>query len=61
MYRNIMESIENIQIWPLIGLVIFFIFFTGVLIRVLRTDKTFTDRMKNMPLDDNDHPNETKN
>jgi len=52
MYRNILQSIEDIQKWPVIGLVIFFVFFIVVLIRVLRTDKKFDEKMKNLPLED---------
>ena len=52
MYRNILQSIEDIEIWPIIGLVIFFIFFLVVLIVVLRTDKKFDEKMKNLPLED---------
>lgn len=52
MYRNILQSIEDIQVWPIIGLVIFFVFFVVVVIRVLKTDKAFTEKMKNLPFDD---------
>ena len=52
MYRNILQSIEDIEKWPVIGLVIFFVFFIVVLIRVLRSDKKYNDKMKNLPLDD---------
>ncbi len=52
MYKNILQSIENIEIWPVIGLVIFFIFFLGVLIRVYKSDKGHIEKMKNLPLDE---------
>ena len=52
MYRNILQSMENIEIWPIIGLVIFFVCFLVVLIRVLRTDKKYNDKMKNLPFND---------
>ena len=57
MFREILQSVENIETWPVIGLVIFFILFLGVLIQVLRIDKTHEDKMKNMPFD-TDHRKE---
>ncbi len=59
MYKNILQSIENIEIWPLISLVIFFVFFLVILFRVFKSDKNFNDKMKNLPLDDS--PVENKN
>ena len=52
MYRNILQSIEDIEKWPVIGLIIFFVFFIVVLVRVFRTDKKFDEKMKNLPLED---------
>lgn len=56
MYRNILKSMEGISIWPVFGLIIFFIFFIVILIRVFKIDKNFIERMKNLPLDENDKP-----
>ena len=56
MYRNILQTIEDIEIWPVIGLVIFFIFFLVVVFRVMRTDKNFIDKMKHLPFDDSEKP-----
>ena len=52
MYRQILQSIQNVDIWPVISLVIFFVFFVGILIKVALTDKKFIKKMKEMPLDD---------
>lgn len=52
MYKQILQSIEHIEIWPVISLVIFFVFFIGVLIYVIKTDREFINKMKKMPLDD---------
>jgi hypothetical protein len=53
MYKNILQSIDNIQIWPIISFVIFFLFFLILLWHVFTTDKSFINKMKQMPLDDN--------
>lgn len=52
MYKNILQSIDNVAIWPVISFVIFFLFFLFLIWHVLTTDKTFIGKMKNMPLDD---------
>lgn len=52
MYKNVLQSIENIAIWPVISFVIFFIFFLCLLLYVFTTDKKFIDKMKAMPIDD---------
>jgi len=52
MYKNVLQSIENIEIWPVISFVIFFIFFFCLLLWVFTTRKEFIDQMKDMPLHD---------
>jgi cytochrome c oxidase cbb3-type subunit 4 len=52
MYKNVLQSIENIAIWPIISFVIFFVFFLCLLLWVFTTDKKFIDKMKSMPMDD---------
>ena len=53
MYKNVLQNIDNIAIWPLISFVIFFLFFLCLLWWVFTTDKKFIDTMKQMPLNDN--------
>jgi cytochrome c oxidase cbb3-type subunit IV len=57
MYKNVLQSIDNIAIWPVISFVIFFIFFICLLWWVFTTDKTFIDKMKDLPID---HSNQKK-
>ena len=52
MYNNILQSIDNIAIWPVISFVIFFLFFICLLWYVFTADKGFIDAMKQMPLND---------
>jgi cytochrome c oxidase cbb3-type subunit 4 len=52
MYKNVLQSIDNIAIWPVISFVIFFLFFICLLWWVFSADKKFIDKMKNMPMDD---------
>jgi cytochrome c oxidase cbb3-type subunit IV len=58
MYKNVLQSIENIQIWPVISFVIFFIFFLCLLLWVFTTDKKFIEKMSTLPIDEeNDKSN----
>ncbi|MCU0357540.1 MAG: cbb3-type cytochrome c oxidase subunit 3 [Cyclobacteriaceae bacterium] len=57
MYKNVLQSIDNVAIWPVISLTIFFLFFIVMLWWVFKADKNFIREMKNMPL--NDSPAET--
>ncbi|SMD43592.1 Cbb3-type cytochrome oxidase component FixQ [Aquiflexum balticum DSM 16537] len=52
MKKDILSSIENIEIYPIISLLIFVIFFVGMFIWVIRVDKKYIDHMKEMPFDD---------
>lgn len=59
MYKNVLQSIDNIAIWPVISFVIFFLFFICLLWWVFSTDKKFIQSMKDMPLEDNAVVNQT--
>jgi cbb3-type cytochrome oxidase subunit 3 len=52
MYKNVLQSIDNVAIWPVISLIIFFIFFLILLWWVFTADKNFINKMKNLPLND---------
>jgi cytochrome c oxidase cbb3-type subunit IV len=52
MYKNILQNIEHIEIWPVISFVIFFLFFICLLWWVFTADKKFIDRMKRLPIDE---------
>jgi len=61
MYKNVLQAIDNIAIWPVVSFVIFFIFFIVLLWWVFSTDKRFIDKMKSLPLDNNQdlNPNDS--
>ena len=52
MYKNVLQSIENIEIWPVISFVIFFIFFLCLLLWVFTTDKKFIEKMESLPFEE---------
>jgi cytochrome c oxidase cbb3-type subunit 4 len=55
MYKNVLQSIENIEIWPVISFVIFFVFFVCLLLWTFTADKKFIDRMKSLPVEENNN------
>ncbi len=50
MYKNVLQNITNIEMWPLISFVIFFVFFLGLLVWVFTVDKKYISEMSSMPL-----------
>ena len=52
MYKEVLRSIDNIEIWPVISFVIFFSFFIGLIWWTYSTPKKFIDEMKSKPLHD---------
>lgn len=51
MYKNVLQGIDNIAIWPVISFVIFFLFFICLLWWVFSADKKLIKIMKEMPLE----------
>ncbi len=52
MYKQILQSVHNVEIWPIISLVIFFVFFVLMIIWVIKTDKKYIQKMKELPMND---------
>jgi hypothetical protein len=52
MYTEILRSIAGIHIFPVISLVLFIAFFTGMLVRVMRLERSQVDRYARLPLED---------
>lgn len=52
MYKEILQSITGIEVFPVISLVLFVIVFTAVLISVARMDRTRAHGLAALPLDD---------
>ncbi len=55
MYKSILQSIDNIAIWPIISFVIFFLFFLLLLWYVFTADQKFIKKMSEQPLQDSNH------
>jgi cytochrome c oxidase cbb3-type subunit 3 len=51
-FRNYLETIAGISIFPMISLLIFFLFFVSLIVFVFRIDKKTLGKMESMPLND---------
>lgn len=49
--KNYMDSIEGIEIFPIISLLIFFTFFVGLFYWVFTAKKEYINEVSDMPLD----------
>ncbi len=62
MKQNVLQSIDGVEIFPIIGLIIFFGVFMYAIIEIMRADKSHIRQMSEMPLDldtslENENPN----
>ena len=54
-FINYLESITGIGIYPLIGFVVFFVFFSIVTILAFTADKKLITELSEIPLDNNEN------
>jgi hypothetical protein len=54
MFKETLQAIYHVEIYALIGFIIFFTFFIFVAIHAIRMGKDEVTRLSNMPLDDQD-------
>lgn len=52
MIRNVLESIDGVNIYPIISLTIFFTLFTAALVYAFRANKDSIKTLSEMPLKD---------
>ncbi|NNG26954.1 MAG: cbb3-type cytochrome c oxidase subunit 3 [Ignavibacteriaceae bacterium] len=57
MIRDLLQSIEGVEIYPLISLIVFVVFFVVILVWMLRIDKNYIKEMGQLPLDSNSNRN----
>lgn len=56
MYKNVLQAIDGIAIYPIISFLIFFVFFVGLTLFVLLTRKQHIAAMSMMPLRNENFP-----
>lgn len=50
-FINYLESIAGIAVYPMISLFIFFLFFSLLIVYLIKADKQHIKELKNIPLD----------
>jgi len=50
MYKDILQSIDGIEFYAIGAMVLFILFFIGMIIWVIRVDKNYIKRMSELPL-----------
>ena len=61
MEKNVMEAIEGVQVYPIISLIVFVLFFICIIVWVVKADKEHLKRMAGLPLADNHEHAENDN
>lgn len=51
-FSNYLEQITGVSIYPIISLVLFVVFFTGVMIWIYSIDKKEIEHLENLPFQD---------
>jgi cytochrome c oxidase cbb3-type subunit 3 len=52
-FINYLEKITGVGIYPLTSLMIFFIFFVALTVWVIKADKEYISKMKQLPFNEN--------
>ncbi|MEC7754893.1 MULTISPECIES: cytochrome C oxidase Cbb3 [Roseivirga] len=52
MFKYYFEQVHNVEIWPIISLIIFFVFFIGLIAYVWKMRKDYVEHMQELPLAD---------
>jgi hypothetical protein len=51
-FKHYFERIQDVEIWPIVSLIIFFLFFLLVLFRIVFMDKKQVRELKNLPFEE---------
>ncbi|MCC5926485.1 MAG: cbb3-type cytochrome c oxidase subunit 3 [Bacteroidetes bacterium] len=61
MRRDVIETIQGVEIFPLISLVIFVVFFIGLMYYVIKMKRSEVEEYSNMPLEEDEPHNQLFN
>ena len=61
MFKDVLQSIEGIEFFAIVGMIIFILFFIGMTIWLFKVDKKYIKKMSELPLkeDNNEFSNLT--
>ena len=61
MFQQLFESIADVEIFPIISLILFFLVFIGIVVWAIRADKKYLKKMEELPLDMSNNNGEQNN
>lgn len=51
MYKDVLQSIKGVDVYAIISLIIFIASFVIITIKILRMDKSYLNKMRQLPLE----------
>lgn len=60
MYKEVLQSIKGVDVYGIISLIIFIASFIVITIKILRMDKSYLNKMKQLPLEQENHSQNIK-
>ena len=60
-FSNYLSSIDNVAIYPVITLILFFTVFIGAVIWIITRDKEYITELENIPLENENYNKITEN
>jgi hypothetical protein len=60
MYKDILGSVEGVELYAITAMIVFILFFVGIIIWLIKVDKNYIKKMSKLPLqeDNKETPNE---
>ena len=55
MFKEVLQSIEGIEFYTIVSMIIFILFFVGMIIWLFKVDKKYIKDMSELPLEENDN------
>jgi cbb3-type cytochrome oxidase subunit 3 len=59
MFKDVLQSIDGVEFYAIVAMIIFILFFIGIAIWLFKVDKKYIKKMSELPL--NEENNEIKN
>jgi cbb3-type cytochrome oxidase subunit 3 len=55
MFKEVLQSIEGVEIYTIISMIILILFFVGIVIWLFKVDKKYIKHMSELPLNENNN------
>jgi cbb3-type cytochrome oxidase subunit 3 len=57
MIKEYLQSIDGINVYPIISLIVFVLFFSAIIIWLFKVDKNYINKMENLPFENEEENN----